>query len=135
MICLATARGTVAVAVGVGLVVSVGAGVEVDVGVEIEMIDVLVSVATGVDVAVEVDDPDVALDALRDATRGWIADRVIAPEDDGQRACREHVRDALGDLIARLRDVSGTIDVAEIADLDALAKIDAELEAVRSVER
>ena len=65
-----------------------------------------------------------------------VADRVIAAEHDRKGAARVDVTDGLADLVERLLDVRrDSEDVADVADRDRLAQVDAELEAVRTVER
>jgi hypothetical protein len=71
-----------------------------------------------------------------DAASGRVADGVVAAEHHGKGAGRVDVRHGLGDLVERLLDVAGDReDVAEVGDGDRLAQVDAQLEAVRAVER
>ena len=90
-----------------------------------------------VDVAVEVNDPEVAaVEVLRDGAHRRVADRVIAAEHDREGAARVDVTDGLADLVEGLLDVRRDgEDVADVADGDRLAQVDAELERVRTVER
>ena len=91
----------------------------------------------GVHVPVEVDDPEVAAAEVRgDAAGGRVADGVVAAEHHGERPAGVDVRDGLGDLVERLLDVARDgEDVAQVGDGDRLAQVDAQLEAVRAVQR
>ena len=88
-----------------------------------------------VHVAVDVDDPHLALHALRNRAGDGIADRVVAAHDHRQRALRQDVRDALGDLVVALGDVGRAEDVADVAHGERLAQVDPVLVAVLLVER
>jgi hypothetical protein len=89
-----------------------------------------------VNVTVEMDDPELAVEVLRHPPRRRKPDRMIPAQHRRERPCRENVADAFGDLVERLFDIAGDReDVAEIGDRDRLPQIDAELEAVRPVQR
>ena len=89
-------------------------------------------VVGGVGVGVEVDDPDAAGSAdFGNCRRGWPRDRVIAPEDDRDRARSGDLENlAVDECVATLDPGRDDVRVAGVHHRQQLERLDVELERI-----
>jgi hypothetical protein len=82
----------------------------------------------GVRVGVEVDEADRAVPA-GDRAHVWLGDRVVAAEDDGNRAGGHDLPNGALDLRMRARGIGGhDRSISEIHDAELLERVDLRLE-------